>query len=67
MPTIDEFQACRLDPRTGPRLPFQRRGRTWALAGRPCRLPARVIEDNGARIIEIYADGQWIKDEDQAA
>lgn len=58
---ITEEQPCRLDPKLGQPIPFQRRGKSWVLAGRPCRLAARIV--NGK--IEVFdpKTGDWCEDE----
>lgn len=66
VPTIEE-SPCRLDPQIGPRLPFQRRGKFWVLAGRPTRLAARIVDDGNSRRFEVLdpASGAW-REEDAA-
>lgn len=61
MHTIDEHSPCRLDPVIGPRLQFQRKGKTWVLAGRPTRLAARIVDDERGRRVEVLdpASGAW--------
>lgn len=53
MAPIIEESPCRLDPKIGPRLQFQRRGKTWVLAGRPTRLAARIVDDDNGRRLEV--------------
>ncbi len=61
MAPIIEESPCRLDPKKGQPIPFRRRGKTWELAGRPCRLAARIVGDR----VEIFdpKTGDWREDD----